>query len=282
MLLKETPTIAKATIVGHLGDYPSRQTLLTSVQMIGSEDADIRRQALQALRAVPIQYTIKQLFPALKDPVKIVRLEAASILAATPRGDLAKEQRELLDNVTEEYRQSLLFSAERPESQLSLAQLYRQLGQFDKAETAFKEAIALQPQFIPAYINYAHFLQQRNESAAFEILQSGLKQVKAASLYHALGLWYVRNGDKVKGIRSIYTAIELAPDNATYQYVYAVAHGDKDPARAIQILETTLQKHRGNLNVLKALASYYKQLGDDASADKYRREVNNVMRIKIR
>jgi hypothetical protein len=74
----------------------------------------------------------------LNDPVKIVCIEAARILAAVPRGSLEAAQKELIDKVTEEYQQSLLFAADRPEAQLSLAQLYRDLGQPNKAEAAFK------------------------------------------------------------------------------------------------------------------------------------------------
>jgi len=102
----------------------------------------------------------------LNDPVRIVRIEAARGLAAVPRDSLETQQKELIDKVTEEYRQSLLFAADRPEAQLSLAQLYRDLGQPDKAEAAFKQALILQPQFIPVCVNYANFLQQQQKEQA--------------------------------------------------------------------------------------------------------------------
>lgn len=284
LFFKDTPDIAKATAIGYLGEYPSRQTLMTSLQMLRSKDADIRRQALLALQSFPIQHTAAQIFPRLSDPVKTVRLEAARILAGIPRGSLAKEQKDLLDKVIEEYRQSLLFNAERPESQLALAQLYIQLEQVDKAQAAFKEALRLQPQFIPAYINYASFLQQNDEAAAFELLQSGLKQAKEASLYHSLGLWYIRNKDQEanqeKAMTALKTATELEPENAHYQYVYAIAIAQNDPKLAIQILENALQNHRGNLNILTALASYYQQLSDSENANKYSKKANKVLQAK--
>ncbi|NOQ14673.1 MAG: ammonia-forming cytochrome c nitrite reductase subunit c552 [Methyloprofundus sp.] len=281
VLMNETPDIAKASVVGHLGEFPSRQTLMTAMQMLRSKDADVRRQALQALQAFPLQHTIAQIYAALNDPVKIVRIEAAQILAAVPRGSLEKEQQALIDKVTEEYRQSLLFVAERPEAQLSLAQLYRQLGQFDKAEAAFKEALVLQPQFIPASINYANFLQQqKNEPAAFTILQQGLKRNKGAALYHALGLWYVRNNDREQGIKVLHKAAELEPDTTTYQYVYAVAIGEKQPEQAIKILESVLQKHSGNIEILMALASYYQQLGNVEKSTQYRQKAESVMQYR--
>ncbi|NOR79604.1 MAG: ammonia-forming cytochrome c nitrite reductase subunit c552, partial [Methyloprofundus sp.] len=279
VLMNDTSDIAKATVVGHLGEFPSRQTLMTAMQMLRSKDADIRRQAIQALQAFPLQHTIAEIYAALNDPVKIVRIAAAQVLAAIPRGSLEKEQQELIGKVTEEYRQSLLFVAERPEAQLSLAQLYGQLGQFEKAEVAFKEALILQSQYIPAYVNYANFLQQqKKEQAAFAILQQGLKVNKDAALYHALGLWYVRNKDKEQGIKALQTAAELEPGTVTYQYVYAIAVSEKQPEQAIKILETALQKHTGNIELLTALSSYYHQLGNEANAVKYRNKAESVMR----
>ena len=192
-----------------------------------------------------------------------------------------KAQKELIDKVTEEYRQSLLFAADRPEAQLSLAQLYRQLGQFDRAEAAFKQALILQLQFIPAYINYANFLQQQNqEQAVFAILQQGLKMQQGAALYHSLGLWYVRNQEKEKALKALITAAELEPDTASYQYVYAVAIAEQQPKLAIKILETALQKHTGNIEVLMALSSYYNQLGDQEKSLEYRNKAERVLQYK--
>jgi len=76
------------------------------------------------------------------------------------------------------------------------------------------------------------------------------------------------------------TATELEPENAHYQYVYAIAIAQNDPKLAIQILENALQNHRGNLNILTALASYYQQLSDSENANKYSKKANKVLQAK--
>ncbi len=281
VLLNNTPDIAKATLVGHLGEYLSRQTLMTAMQMLRSQDADVRRQALQALELFPLQQTVAQIYRTLNDPVKIVRMQAARILSAVPRGSLEKEQKQLIDKVTEEYRQSLLFAADRPEAQLSLAQLYSQLGQFNRAEAAFKQALIMQPQYVPAYANYANFLQQQGqEQAAFAILEQGLKVHPDAALYHSLGLWYVRNQEIDKALKALKKAAEMEPDTSNYQYVYAIAIAEQDLEQAIKILESALQKHTGNITIIMALASYYNQLGDKDNSLKYSNQAETVMRYK--
>jgi len=236
VLLDDAPTIAKATALGYLGTYPSRQTLMTALQMLRSEHADMRIQALQALQGFPLQHTVAQIFPLLKDPVKIVRLEAASLLVAIPRGSMQQEQTVLMDKVIEEYRQSLLFSADRPESQLALARLYRLQGLLSQAESAFKQALMLQPKYIPAYVNYANFLQQQHkEQQAFDVLQQGLKEIEGAAIYHSLGLWHVRNKDREKGIGLLKKATEVEPENSRYLYVYAVAMGETQTEKAVTL-----------------------------------------------
>lgn len=281
VLMADAPSIAKATIVGHLGHYRSKQTLMTALQMLRSKDADTRRQALLALQAFPLEQTITQVYAALSDPIKIVRIEAANILAAVPRGALEKPQKELIDKVTEEYLQSLLFSAERPEAQLSLARLYYQLGQRQLAEQAFKEALRLQPQFVPAYINYADFLQQQNQaSAAFALLEKGLEITKDAAMHHAIGLWHIRHNDKSKALKQLKIAAEREPNTTRYAYVYAVAIAEKSPQQAIAILETALTKREGNIELLMALASYYQQLGNEEQANLYRNKIKAVMKVR--
>ena len=279
VLLADSSSIAKASVLGYLGQYRSRQTLITSLQMLNSSEADIRTQALQALQAFPIQHTVARIYPLLNDPVKIVRLEAARILAAVPKGSLSADQEKLIDKVTEEYRQTLLFSADRPEAQVSLAQLYRLQGRVIKAERAFNKALLLQPKYIPAYVNYANYLQQQgNEQSAYNLLQQGLKQVDAAALHQSLGFWYIRNKQKDNGMIELRTARQLAPDNVNYQYVYAVAVGEKQPKKAIKLLTETLKQHSGNIQVLMALASYHQQLGNKSADFKYRHKIDKVMR----
>jgi len=278
VLLDETPTIAKATALAYLGEYPSRQTLMTALQMLRSKDADTRRQALLALQSFPLQHTVAQIFPLLSDPVKTVRLEVARILADVPPGSMEKEQANLLAKGIEEYRQNLLFSADRPESQVALAQLYSQQGLMMQAETAFKQALVLQPKYVPVYINYADFLQQKHQaSEAFTLLQRGLKATDDAVIYHALGLWYVRNQEKAKGIEKLQQAAQMDLGNARFQYVYAVALAEKQPKQAITILEASLQRHSGNMETLSALASYYHQLGDEFNANRYQKKAQAVM-----
>jgi len=284
LLLSDTPDIAKATAIAYLGNYPSKQTYTTTLQMLKNKDELIRRSALQALEAFPPQMRIKKTLEMLNDPVKIVRMEAARQLAAFPLGELDNKTKERLTKAFDEYEKILLFTAERPETQLSLALFYTQQNKQDKAQEAYKEALHLQPQFVPAYINYSEYLSQAGKNQeAFNILQEGLKNVPdAAIIHHAVGLWYVRNKEADKATSWLKKAVELDDNDARLSYVYAVSIGEKDPKGAIKVLEDAYLKHTGDLQIVSGLAYYYKMTGDSKKSKMYEEKFNKLQNFSVR
>jgi len=284
VLMSDAPTIAKATVTGYLGNYPSRQTYMTTLQMLRSHDATIRRKALEALQAFPPKLRIKETFKMLEGPVKIVRMEAARQLAAFPMGSLSPIQKQLLGKTITEYEKVLRFSAERPENQLSLANLYRHKKMPQKAESAYKEALILQPLFVPAYVNYSNFLiEQGRSEEAFALLQLGLKKLpKMAILHHAIGLWYIQKKQKDKALLELKKAADLEPDNARFSYVYAVALGEKNPKMAIHVLESVYPKHTGDLQIVSGLVYYYKIVGDSEKSNFFEQKAKRLRQVIIK
>ena len=284
ILTSDAPDIAKATATAYLGSYPSKQTYLTTQQMLGKSDPTIRRAALQALEAFPPKMRIKKTFEMLNDPVKIVRMEAARQLAAFPLGQMDEEQQKILQKAFDEYEKILLFTAERPESQLNLGLFYSSRKMPEKAIKAYEEALRIQSQFVPAYINYSNLLMsQGNNKEAFEILQKGIKNVPGMGiLHHALGLWYVRNKESDKAIEELQKAAELTPGNARFAYVYAISLGKKEPKRAIEILEEAYIKHNGDLQIVSGLVYYYKQIGNLKMSKEYEKKLRSLQNFSVR
>ena len=284
VLMSDAPDIAKATTTAYLGNYPSKQTYMTTLQMLGRSDAQIRRSALQALEAFPPKMRMKKTFEMLNDPVKIVRMEAARQLSAFPLGEVDKKTKESLEKAFDEYVKILLFTGERPESQLSLAVFYTNRKMLEKAEKAYVEALRLQPQFVPVYINYSNFLMNQSKSKeAFELLQKGIKTVpNMGILHHALGLWYVRNKESDKAVVELKKAAELAEDNARFAYVYAISLGKTDPKKAIKILEEAYKKHNGDMQIVSGLGYYYKQTGNMEKSKVYEEKLKALQNFSVR
>jgi Flp pilus assembly protein TadD len=84
----------------------------------------------------------------------------------------------------------------------------------------------------------------------------------------------VRQHDCAGALEMLRRAHELAPDNARYAYVYAVAlNSTGTPAEAMALLERAHQQHPADRNILRALVSIARDTGDFALALRHAREL---------
>jgi predicted Zn-dependent protease len=133
-----------------------------------------------------------------------------------------------------------------------------------RAEALMRRALALDPSFAGAYLNLADHLRELGRDAdASAVLEEGLRKSRDhAPLEHALGLSWVRRGDKARGLEHLAKAYRLAPDSGRMGYVYAVAlfdTGRRD--QAIAVLEKLHQRLPGDLATLDLLARYGRSAG---------------------
>ena len=284
VLTSDAPTLAKATVTEYLGNYPSKQTYITTLQMLRNNDPMVRRSALFALEYFPLKMRIKETFKMLEDSVKVVRTEAARQLMSIPVGDLDEVRKKTYEKVLLEYKNTLIFTAERPETQLSIARLHELEGKPDEAQKAYEEALRLQQQFVPAYINYSNFFKNEGkEQEAKEVIERGIKVLpKMAMLHHTLGLWYVRAKMSGEAEQSLKKASQLDKSNARFAYVYAVSVGEKSPKKAIKILEKTYTMHQGDISIISALAYYYKVTGNVEKSAAYEKKAKYLQNFSVR
>jgi len=284
VLTSDAPTLAKATVTEYLGNYPSKQTYTTTLQMLRNSDPLVRRSALSALEAFPLKIRVKETFKMLEDAVKIVRIEAARQLMSIPMGTLDDTRKKVYEQVLLEYKNTLIFTAERPETQLSIARFYAIEKNVIEAQKAYEEALRLQPLFVPAYINYSNFFKnQGKEKKAKEILERGIKVLpEMAMLHHTLGLWYVRAKDLSKAEKSLKHAAQLDENNARFSYVYAVSIGEKKPKEAIKILEKAYILHTGDISILSGLSYYYKMAGNMQKSAAYEKKAKALQNFSVR
>jgi tetratricopeptide (TPR) repeat protein len=208
----------------------------------------------------------------LSDPVRTVRFEAARVLADVPRGDLSKQRQTLLENGIEEYIAVQQSNAERPEAQSNLGGLYIALGELDAAKSALGTAIELNPRFIPAYVNLADLYRAlKDEINAEKTLRRALEVIPDSPvIHHVLGLALFRQQRGKEAVNELRLAAQLDSGNTRYVYVYAVAlNSTGDPQRAIMILQGANAAHPDNVQILQALVSFHRDLGNQAAAKKY-------------
>jgi tetratricopeptide (TPR) repeat protein len=274
----DQPTIAKATALAALGAYPSREALMLIQQGLQSDQPVVRLGALEGLAELgPGRAALA--IALLWDDTKAVRIAAARLLAAFPPAQLPAAAQERLEAGLNEYIAAQTFNAERPESQVNLGGLYADLKRPGDAEVAYREAIRLQPRFIPAYVNLAQFFSSAGrESEADGTLRAGLEaSPEEASLNHALGLSLIRQKRPDLALPHLASAASKAPEQARYTYVYGIAlqsAGRLDEALAA--LDAASARHPGDTAILMALATYSREAGHREAALGYARRLQTL------
>jgi Tfp pilus assembly protein PilF len=268
----ETPAIARATALAGIGPYLSAATLDALALGLGDDNPQVRSAAVGVLEYTPAELRARLAFPMLSDPLRAVRMEAARVLASLPAGELADDQRVLLDSGLQDYIGAQQAMAERPEAQTNLGNLYAGGGARDEAESAYRTAIELDPRYVPAYVNLADFYRASGEEKAAEKVLRRAAEVnpQSADVQHALGLSLVRQKRPDEALQALRLASRLDADNVRYIYVYAVAlHSTGKPEEAIMVLQGAHNAHPDNPDILSALVAFHRDMGNQEAARSY-------------
>jgi tetratricopeptide (TPR) repeat protein len=282
---EDQPAIARATAAALLADYPIPQTIQAISNALYDPDPLVRLGGLEGLAALPANLQFRLAGHLLDDPVRAVRIEAGRLLAAAPDTALGAAERARLSDAIDEYIDSQLLNADRPQAQVNLGNLYTRMGRVAEAEAAYRQALALDERFVPAYVNLADLYRQTGrEAEAQKTLKQGLAAVPgAASLHHAQGLARVRGKDLDAAVTALARAAELDPDNARYAYVHAVAlDAAGNTAAAIDVLEEAYRRHPYDPEILAALASYARKAGDADRAERYAAQLDDLRSRQVK
>jgi tetratricopeptide (TPR) repeat protein len=211
----------------------------------------------------------RALVPLLGDSTRLVRMQAARALAGEAEAYLTPADLAPFEKALNEYVAGQMFNAERPESHANLGALHLARGRIDDAQAEFAKALALDKTFIPAAIQLAEIARSRgDEKAAETALGKALADnPQSGPLNHALALSLIRQKRYPEAMAKLELAAQLAPEEAHYAYVYAIAlHDFGKAAEAVAILRGALSRRPNDREILSALASFEAQAGDFTSA----------------
>ncbi len=268
----ELPGIVRATAVERLREYPQSQSLFTMQRLLSDQDPLVRAAAVRYLAITDVRTQVDQAWPLLEDPDRVVRLDAARLLAPLLRQRLPDKYRTQLEQAVAVYKQAEAVNADRPESQMNLGIIALAEGDHPQAESAYRTALRLDPEFAPGYVNLADLYRQQGRDESGEaVLRAGIAAVPDdAGMEHALGLLLVRRKRLDEALPHLRQAAQRAQDQPRYAYVYALGlQGAGDPESALQVLREANQRHPGNQEIIAALANLYQELGDEQRARYY-------------
>lgn len=264
--------IWRATALEHAANAGDPNTLNLARRLLQSSDPLLRVSAVRALERLPLPQRYRSLAPLMGDPVTGVRMEVASALASVPLQELGDAERSALLQLLNEYKTVQLKHAEMPATQLQLGIFHSSRKDAPAAENAYREALSLNPELIPARLNLADLLRsQGRETEARSMLEQAVAIApQSGAAKHALGLLEARSGNRAEALAMLGAAAETEVSGARHRFVYAVAlhdFGERD--KAIEELKKLHSALPGDEQALLALSNYTAEAGDRASARQY-------------
>jgi tetratricopeptide (TPR) repeat protein len=225
------PSIVRATALSLLVRYPGDESHAALTRGLQDEDALVRLTAAEAVAPATQEESLQLLLPLLFDPVKAIRLSAASRLAGTPRERLKDYQREQLGEALVEFHRAMERSLDFPFAGYNLGNLHMSLQQPEQAEAYYRTAIEIDDRFFPAKMNLALLLNSlgRNDEAEIllrEIIEADPDNVDAA---YAMGFLLVEVGRLEEALEIADRMIAGNPENPIGQQLKGLIEAGDTP-----------------------------------------------------
>ncbi|WP_153558247.1 tetratricopeptide repeat protein [Roseimaritima sediminicola] len=243
----QTAAIARATILDELTGHPQGlvRSVTTAEELLEDETQEpmVRAAAIRLLAAAPLRPVAlgRLLVPLLSADSRLERHEAAvGMTQAGIYGHLTASQRQRLDIVLLEVRESLMASNDRAGSHLAWAMLCEQRGLHARAMEAYETAIRVEPERTGARANLAALLdrlaagdvtgtspetQAQRAARAKQLRSEELPLLERdanlvpdnAMLQYRLGLAYYLDGQMDEALAKLQRAVELSPEDESFQ-----------------------------------------------------------------
>jgi len=215
----ELPAIVRATSLELLAAY-GNSTAQAMLAACDDPNALVRQAAVSGLAALPADARTQLLTRLLRDPVRVVRIEAARVLADVPRGKLPEADREPFDAAFKEFLDAQRAQADLPASHLNLGIVRTRRGEHGSAMQSYRKALEIDPNYLPARFNLANLLNSDNRNdEAVRVLQEGIRMNPGeGELYHSLGLLLNEMGRKEEAAKALSQAAERLPERPRIRY----------------------------------------------------------------
>jgi len=274
-----TPAIARASALSELQSRVTPANLELARKGLADPDPMARIGALDMLDGLPGNRIWPLVAPLLSDSSRGVRIRAVSVLAAVPTANQPASDRAAFERAATEFVAAQQFNADRPEARSTLGNFYARRRLNVDAESEYKAALRLSPQYGPAAVNLADLYRQLGRDGDGEkVLRTAIDGSRPdAALHYALGLTLTREKRPGDALAEFRAAVELEPDRSRYAYVYAVAlHSSGSIDEAMKALKENLARHPDDRDTLMALVTFSRDAGDIGVALEYAEQLARI------
>jgi tetratricopeptide (TPR) repeat protein len=228
---REVAPIVRATAVSQLARYDGAEAVASALAALKDRDPLVRAAAVGSLQGVP-EYRLSSdelaeaVGPLLVDPVRLVRTEAARILAGVPTRALDSEQRRAHALAIAEFEAGMLEDSDRAGAHLMLGTLYETLGRVEDAVAAYRTAMRVEPRATGPRTNLAALLDRQAEELVRQATQAAsMRDIATASALAERADQYRGEVTKlrVEELNFLARDAKLLPGNAALQYRYGLA-----------------------------------------------------------
>ena len=269
----------RASAVSLLRNYLQEYGTKTVLKSASSENPLIRMAAARSLALLPQNERVDAVERLLNDSLRAVRIEAGRSLADAPPRALTPFQQRARDSAVSEYIAGLNVSFERSETRHNLGLHYETVGIPDSAILAYRDAVSLDPRFVPSRMNLINLLNRigRKKEAEKQLRAAIAQLPRQWEMHYSLGLLLAEEKRMEEAIASLHKAVALVPDSARIRYNLGLAH--QHAGQRKEALEQILEAHRlapSGADIVHALVVFFVQDQRWKEASKYAKTLQKL------
>jgi len=195
----------------------------------------VRASVVEALGERLDRPNADALLKAVWDDYRLVRVRAASALAAVPEERLPEDQRRRVRDVMAELMDSMKARPDDMASHYNLGNFHLARSQMPEAVTEFETATRLQPEALPPYVNaaLAYNALGQNDQAEASLRRAILLDPTNAPAHLNLGMLLAEMGKMSEAERAFRAAFKANPQSAQAAYNLGVLLSKDQPEEAL-------------------------------------------------
>jgi len=241
------------------------------------EDASplVRAAAAQALDGYATDESIRILAKATTDEYLLVRVRAATGLAAIPIEQIPREYQAAVGRATMELLEALNARPDDYASHYNIGNFYLQRGDHEKALASYQNAIRLRPDFVPPHVNiaFAYNVRGENDKAEASFRRAIALDPNNPAVHLNLGMLLGEMKRPMEAEQAFRRTLQIDPNSATAAYNLAVCLASDRPLESLRWCQKAHQLHPEEGKYGYTYAFYLHQRRETDEAVKVLREM---------